>query len=395
MNIRGLKKLAILGASYLQVPLITKAKKMGIETHVFAWEDGAVARNIADHFYPVSILDKGKILSFCKSIRPGGIISIGSDIAMPTVNYVAQKLNLTGNNLSCSLVTTNKLEMRRQLINNKIPCPRYISFSADKIFRKDLVSKLDYPLIVKPVDRSGSRGITLIESPAELETAVDRAMAESFSKTIIIEEFINGREVSVEMISWKGTHHFLAITEKVTTGAPYFVEVEQHEPAFVTDELYEKIIGITSVSLSALGVENGASHSELIITQQDEIFVVEIGARMGGDNIGAYLVEMSTGYDFVKGVIDVALGSEPSVIKHKNGFAGIYYLTPQRGKVKEVLINTYRFPQVKHYEVFIKPGMLTNYPVRDSSQRSGYFIYESTTPFRLSNSDEVINIIVD
>lgn len=389
------RRLAILGASYLQIPLVNKAKKMGIETHVFAWEDGAVACNISDHFYPVSILEKGKILSLCKSIMPDGIISIGSDIAMPTVNYVAQELDLTGNSLSCSLVTTNKFEMRQQLTNNKIPCPRYISFGADKVFQEDLVSELDYPLIVKPVDRSGSRGITLIESPAELETAVERAMAESFSKRVIIEEFINGREISVEMISWKGTHHFLAITEKVTTGPQYFVEVEQHEPAFIPDELHEKIISLTTASLSALGVEYGASHSELIITQQGELYVVEIGARMGGDNIGAYLVEMSTGYDFVKGVIDVAMGYEPEVIKNKNAFAGIYYLTPLRGKVKEVMINTDRFPQVKHYEVFIKPGMLTNYPVRDSSQRSGYFIYESATPFRLGNSDEVINIIVD
>lgn len=368
---------------------------MGIETHVFAWEDGAVARNIADHFYPVSILGKGKILSLCKSIMTDGIISIGSDIAMPTVNYVAQEMDLTGNSLSCSLVTTNKFEMRRQLEDNKIPCPRFLSFSSGKSFPKKLVSGLNYPLIIKPADRSGSRGITLIESPADLETAVERAMAESFSKIIIIEEFINGKEVSVEMISWKGTHHFLAITEKVTTGPPYFVEVEQHVPAFVPDELHKKIISLTSASLSALGVENGASHSELIITQQEELYVVEIGARMGGDNIGAYLVEMSTGYDFVKGVIDVAMGFEPLVIKNKEAFAGIYYLTPRQGIVKKVLINTYRFPLVKHYEVFIKPGMFTNYPVRDSSQRSGYFIYESTTPFRFSNLDEVINIIVD
>ena len=85
------------------------------------------------------------------------------------------------------------------------------------------------------------------------------------------------------MISWKGTHHFLAITEKVTTGPPYFVEVEQHEPAFVPDELHNKIISLTTASLSVLGVEYGASHSELIITQNGELYVVEIGARMGNN----------------------------------------------------------------------------------------------------------------
>jgi len=83
------RSLIIIGASYLQMPLITKARQMGIETHVFAWEEGAVARDHCDHFYPISIVEKEAILQVAKKIRPAGVLSIASDLAAITVNYLA------------------------------------------------------------------------------------------------------------------------------------------------------------------------------------------------------------------------------------------------------------------------------------------------------------------
>jgi biotin carboxylase len=233
----------------------------------------------------------------------------------------------------------------------------------------------------------------MINDPDRLKDAVDRAMQESFSKSVIVEEFIHGSEYSVEMISWKGEHHFLAITEKVTTGQPYFVEIEQHEPAPVSPEPADKIISLVLNALSALGVQNGASHSEVMVDDSGLPHIIEIGARMGGDNIGAYLVELSTGYDFVKGVIEVALGTEPKILKKETRHAGIYYLTPAEGTVHDIELHTSEYIELKHYEVFVKPGDRVEYPVKDSAQRSGYFIYQSEQPYRLNSPDEIINII--
>jgi len=388
------KKLAILGASYLQVPLIKKAKDMGLETHVFAWEQGAVGKYLADHFYPVSILEKEKILELCKTIHPDGITSIGSDIAMHAVNFVANEMGLTGNSLHCTKVTTDKYAMRQQLSTARIQCPQFISFNELHPFDLKNTSSLVYPLIVKPVDRSGSRGVTMINDPCRLKDAVDRAMQESFSKSVIVEEFIHGSEYSVEMISWNGEHHFLAITEKVTTGSPYFVEIEQHEPAPVSPEISDRIIQIVLNALSALGVQYGASHSEVMADDHGIPHIIEVGARMGGDNIGAYLVELSTGYDFVKGVIEVALGTEPDIqSKETPRYAGIYYLTPPEGVVKEIVLNPSKHSEIKQYEVFVNTGDTVEYPVKASAQRSGYFIYQSEQPFRIKNPEAIINII--
>lgn len=386
------KKLAILGASYLQIPLITKAKDMDIETHVFAWEQGAVAKDMADYFYPVSILDKEQILGICRKIKPDGVISIASDIAMTTVNFVANELGLTGNSLQCTMVTTNKFEMRRQLSGTNIACPGFVKFDLQPPYDLNLSKNLNYPLIVKPVDRSGSRGVTKVGNPADLEYAVNRAMEESFSKSVIVEEFISGNEYSVEMISWKGKHHFLAITEKVTSGYPYFVELEQHEPANLSEPMQQKIIELVSDALTVLGVQYGGSHSELMVDAEGNLNIIEIGARMGGDNIGAKLVQMSTGYDFVKGVIEVAMGIEPTIIKPASNYAGIYYLTPPKGKVKSITLKTDTHKEIIDHEVFVKKLDSVEFPVKDSAQRSAYLMYQCTQPFRIKNPNELLVI---
>lgn len=107
------KNLAIIGASYLQLHLIQKAKKLGYITHVFAWKINDVGERAADYFYPISIVEKECILKKCREIGICGICSIASDLAVITVNYVAEELGLNGNSLETTDVSTNKYLMRQ------------------------------------------------------------------------------------------------------------------------------------------------------------------------------------------------------------------------------------------------------------------------------------------
>lgn len=318
-----MKKLAIIGASYLQEPLITKAKERGIETHVFAWECGDVGEKIADYFYPISIVEKENILDKCKEIKIDGICSIASDLAMVTVNFVAQKMGLSSNTLECTKVSTNKHEMRKCFEKNGDPSPK--SILVNNIY--DLENKnLSYPLIVKPLDRSGSRGITKIERWDELERAIKHAQEQGFEKKALVEEFARGKEYSVECISWQGKHCFLAMTEKFTTGSPNFVEVGHIQPADVTDETLTKVKNVVVHALDSLQVTMGASHSEIKIDENGKIKIIEIGARMGGDFIGSNLVQLSTGVDFVGCVIDCALGMKPNIsFDNEKRFAAVRF----------------------------------------------------------------------
>ena len=364
------KKLAIIGASYLQKPLVLKANEMNIHTICFAWEDGAVCKDICDEFYPISITEKEEILKVCTELKIDGILSIASDVAVPTVNYIANKLNLIGNSLKSSNLSTNKYLMRQAFKKCNIPVPKFIKIN--KGFDLNEVSKLRYPIIVKPVDRSGSKGITVLKDIDGIKKAIDYALMESFVGQAIIEEFILGEEISVEGISYNGRHHIITYTDKITTGFPHFVELEHHQPSkYLNTELQEKIDQIVLKGLDSLYIKNGASHSECIITSDNDIYLTEIGARMGGDFIGSDLVELSTGYDFLKGVIKISLGQIEEIKKGPNLYSGVYFYTNQSQEVKDIF-------EEKHFSI-IKGEIrkLNKKRVKQSSERSGFFIYQS------------------
>lgn len=303
-----MKKIAIIGASYLQEPLIQKAKEMGIETHVFAWAANDVGEKSADYFYPISIIEKEDILKKCQDIGIDGICSIASDLASITVNYVANNMGLTANSLECTKKSTNKHLMRQAFELNEDPSPRsYLVSSINDLSE----TALNYPVIVKPTDRSGSRGITKLLSKEGLEEAIEYAKQQGFEKKALVEEFAVGQEYSVECLSWKGEHHFLAMTKKFTTGSPHFIETGHVEPAPVDEKMLGRVKKIVFHALDSLEIEYGASHTELKIAPDGTIRLIEIGGRMGGDFIGSNLVQLSTGVDFVKAVIEIAIGKEP------------------------------------------------------------------------------------
>lgn len=305
-----MKNFAIVGASYLQLPLILKAKEMGYTTHVFAWATNDVGEFEADFFYPISIVEKDKILEKCREIGICGICSIASDLAAITVNYVANKMRLTANSMDATSRSTNKYLMRKAFDSNGDPSPHCYLVNNETDF-SDM--NITFPAIVKPTDRSGSRGICKINSIEEIRSAVEAAIHEGFEGKALVEEFVEGREYSAEYISHNGRHYFLALTLKYTTGAPHFIETGHLEPAPVDKDTLNSVKAVVEHALDSLGLTEGASHSELKITDDGTIKIIEIGGRMGGDCIGSDLVHYSTGIDFVRAVIQVACGEEPDL----------------------------------------------------------------------------------
>ncbi len=365
------KKLAIIGASYLQQPLVEKCKEMGVYSICFAWEDGAVCKDLCDKFYPISTIDKEAILEVCQEEKIDGITTIASDVATLTVNYVAEKMGLIGNPVEYSQTTTNKYLMRQCFMDNGVPSPKFTLVDDENHYQ---ITGFKFPLIVKPTDRSGSRGVEKVLDPVQLEEAIIRARKESFEHKAVIEEFVTGCEISVETISYMGKHTILQITDKVTTGAPYFVELEHHQPSSLPAEIQDRVKTIVLKALDALHIRYGASHSELKITENGDIKVIEIGARMGGDFIGSDLVKLSTGYDFLKGVIEVALGTfeEPKLTEHKH--SGVYFLCKETESILQIIQNADKYSEIVKAEV--TDTTLRN--IECSGDRSGYLIYETS-----------------
>lgn len=369
-----MKKIAIIGASYLQQPLVEKAKEMGLYTICFAWEDGAVCKDLCDKFFPISIVEKDAILKVCREEGIDAVTTIASDVAVLSVNYVAEQMGLIGNPDKYSQTVTNKYLMRQCFMKNGVPSPR---FSLTDGTIPNAIKSFKYPVIVKPTDRSGSRGVEKVDNEAELLAAIERACKESFQKKAVIEEFVEGREISVESISFEGKHYVLQITDKVTTEAPFFVELEHHQPSSLSEEIKSRVEKIVLNALTALHIQYGASHAELKITTGGDIRVIEIGARMGGDFIGSDLVKLSTGYDFLKGVIDVAFGDfeEPRATEHK--YSGVYFLCKETEKFLPIIENAEKYPEIVRAEV--TDHVLRN--IEQSADRSGYLIYRADVKF--------------
>lgn len=379
------RTLAIVGGGYLQIPLVERAKELGIRTICFAWKEGAVCKDVCDRFYPISIVDKEKILDVCRQEKIDGITSIASDVAVPTISYVAHAMGLPGNSEGTAFRCTNKNAMRASLKAGGLRVPESIEVDSkdewDAIRTK--LTRLCFPLIVKPSDRSGSLGVTKCAVEAELPNAIKVALECSLAGSAVVEEFVtDAREISVEGISFGGKYHLLAITDKVTTGSPHFVELAHHQPAKLDEALKLRVVDFAQKAVDALGVTIGATHTEMMIDKDEQLFITEVGARMGGDFIGSDLVKLSTGYDFVQGVIQCALGEFDDPAIGELGCSGVMFSS----------VNT---PEVRKYlesgagstSPWCVRSELTRKEVKSellcSADRDGYVIYQASERIKI------------
>ncbi|WP_457559297.1 ATP-grasp domain-containing protein [Candidatus Harpocratesius sp.] len=375
------KKIIIIGANEFQDQLVVKAKNMDFETHVFAWEQGAIAREHADYFYPISIREKERILKYALKIKPQAVISVGSDLAVPTVNYIAHHLNLIGNSLHSSIVSTNKYEMRRTLSKFNLPCPK---FEIREFSNSNFPDNFELPFMIKPLDRSGGRGVKRINNLNDFQNGILEIKEVSFSNQYLIEEYFEGVQYSVEMISFEGNHYFLAITEEFYTKGPYFIERQQLTPGRISSENLKKVISVVKKSLDALEIRYGASHSEIRVNNKGEIKIIEIAGRMGGD-FRSDLVELTTGVDFIKQIINTANNIPPQIHIKNNNIAGLFRWVLNKRDVaiirnieKEYSSNIIRIGPIAKIDKDI---------VRNMAERYGYIFIKGET------QEECLNII--
>ena len=364
------ERIAVLGANEPLIPFYRQAKALGYEIIGIATENGAVCKKYCDRFYPVSFADKDVVVDVCRRENVDGIISFSLESALPTAVYVAQKLGLVSNSEECLKLTQSKYAQRQALEKAGIPVPKYFLIENKSDLKK---VQCRFPVIVKPVDSGGSQGICKVERREDLAEAYNYAISFSRTSKAIVEEFIDGREFSVEFISYQGKHYFLQITDKVTSGVPRFVEMQHHQPAEIPESVWERIRTMVTKALTALKIENSASHTEIKWNSNDELFIIETGARMGGDYISSDLVRLSTGYDFVEGAIKLAINKfeEPNLPKRMH--SGVYFYSKLAPEVGDVIKHHERWPEIVEWEYSDEPLI----EVHSNADRRGYLLYQS------------------
>lgn len=319
-----MKRLFIIGASILQLPAIKRAKELGYFVGVADYNEKAVGIAYADAYFNVSTNDQEGIYRAAKEFKADGIMTLATDMPMRSVAYACERLGLVGIDYDTAVKATDKAAMIRVFEEKGVACPWYrVVGSPADVF--DIAHKITYPCITKPTDSSGSRGIMLANNPEELVTAVAYSAENGRGGEVIVEEYMQGPEVSVEVVVWQGEVHILQITDKLTTGAPRFVEMGHTQPSRLDTDTQEKIRDLTCRAVKAIGIENGPAHVEIMVTATGPK-MVELGARMGGDCITTHLVPLSTGVDMIKATIDICLGQTPDLTPKWYRGSAIRYL---------------------------------------------------------------------
>lgn len=373
-----MKKLLVLAAGLLQIPVIRKAQEMGI--YVIAADDDPNAPGMAmadKAIVPGGLVDEEKMLMIAREEHVDGVIHPCSEVAMNVMGRINDELHLSGISKEMAIWATNKHLMRDAFEKYGAPSPRSILTKGEEDAWQIFCDQFTTNAILKPSRNSGSRGIAKVEKSIAKATFIKlyrRALDESRDHSVLIEQFIEGPEFSVEVIVWQGEPYVLTVTDKKTTEAPYFVELGHNQPSIFPEEIQQKLKDGAIAGIKALGLSNCAAHCELKV-QDGEAYLMEIGARMGGDFISTELTHLSTGIDMVAATISVVLGMEPNLqpTEEKHGVC-IRYFTPQPGKLIAVEgEENLKDAHVYDAEIYHKVGD-TIPEVKSSLDRSGHVI---------------------
>ena len=376
------KRLLVLAAGILQVPVIKKAREMCYYVIAADGDVNAVGLRYADKAIVANITDEETMLQVARDKNVDGVIHPCSEVSMSVMGYINDSLGLSGISKSMARRATNKYLMREAFAKYGAPSPQsYCTVDADEAW-SIFCEKFDTNAILKPSRNSGSRGIAKVERSISKEQFLklyERAYQVSRDKQVLIEQFIEGPEFSVEIIVWNGGVNVLAVTDKKTTGAPYFVELGHNQPSVFPKDIVEKVKAAAIAGVKALELTNCACHAEIKV-ENGNAYIMEIGARLGGDFISTELTHLSTGIDMVAADVNVALGIAPDLeSKDKKQGACIRYFCPRPGKLVSIEgIECLNDERIYLSEIYCKEGDDIG-EVNSSLDRSGHVIVVAET----------------
>ena len=389
------KRLLVLAAGILQVPVIKKAKEMGIYVMAADGNPNAVGLKYADKGIVVNITSEEGVLKVAREEQIDGVIHPCSEVSMNVMGRLNDELGLSGITREQAIRATNKHLMREAFEKGNAPSPK--SFLTENVDDAWMHLQNDFSTngILKPSRNSGSRGIAKVSrdmDKADFVKAYDIAFNESRDKSVLIEQFIEGPEFSIEIIVWNGKVNVLTVTDKKTTGAPHFVELGHNQPSCFSATEVETLKAAAVAGVKALGVNNCACHAEAKL-MEGKAYLMEIGARLGGDFISTELTHLSTGIDMVAAAINVALGVEPDLKpKEEPKSVCIRYFCPKPGKLVSIgNTEILKDPRVYLWEIYHKVGDVIP-EVTSSLCRSGHVIVTEETPQKaISLAENIIH----
>jgi biotin carboxylase len=308
------KYVLILGAGFLQKPSIEAAKELGYEAIVIDANPHAVCVPFADRFEKIDLKDREKIAEFAFSLGKElcGVFTAGTDFSA-SVSYAAQKCGLISHSFEAAMNASNKILMRECFKRNGIPSPDF--FEADEEFLSQVECGkkigLEFPKVVKPVDNMGARGCRLARNQEEFIFALKEAVKFSRTKKAVVEDYMKGREFSVDALVSGGRIVVTGFADRHIFFEPYFVELGHTMPSVADESEKKEVIKVFSDAVFALGLTDGVAKGDMKLTEKGAM-VGEIAARLSGGYMSGWTFPYSSGFNLTKAAMEISLGIKKS-----------------------------------------------------------------------------------
>lgn len=370
---QGKKSVLIFGVGPLQKSIIGRAQKMGLYTVGIDPCADATCKDSVDAFEVVGGQDYEGTCTVVDKYSIDAIVTAATDKPLVMMARVAEKYGFPFYSVETAQWSTDKYQMKLRFELGGVPCAK-----GRLVKSVSEVEDFEFPVIIKPRDNSGSRGVKLCRSKEELEASMSEALEVSKLDTVLVEEFIEGPEYSIEGLHYTAngqepTAKVIQFTEKKTTQFPYNVELGHVQPANISDENKQKIREIVAKIGKALHFENCPSHTELKINERG-IFVIETSPRLGGDYITSTLTPLSTGVNLEDELLKIALGETINPQPKSVQYSGVRFFSFEEGSVIKHIPNedfVKNWPHVVDFSFNLKEGDKAN-RITSSLNRYGH-----------------------
>ena len=386
-------RILVFGTGDLQKSIIERCKMKNLFVVGIEPQAEASCKDLVDAFEIADGQDFDKTMEVAERYQVKGIITAATDKPLVMMARVAEKLKLPFFSVETAECSTDKILMKQNFQAAGIPCAKgFLLNSVDEL----ATMKVDYPVIVKPRDNSGSRGVIYCTNFNEVELAVQEALQYTKKGNVLVEEFIDGREYSIESLHVAGKTHVIQYTDKITTPRPYNVELGHIQPAELSITQKKEINAIIAGIAESMCFSNCASHTELKINSKG-IYVIETSPRLGGDFITSHLVPLSSGVNMEDQLINISVGKTIDY-KTVNNASLISYFNFTAGKkiIKTISFDEIKekFPSIAEYKFNLKAGDEVNF-ITNSLDRYGYFVLNGSNKQALLKQKEEIILLLE
>ncbi len=366
----------------MQIPAYKAARRRGWKAIGVDGNPRAQYRGEADLFLPIDLKDRIGLAEAAAELKERenlqGVFTCGTDFSA-SVAWVAQKLGFPGIPYQTALDCTDKYRMRQRLVEKGIPCPAFVELSQEMDF-EEAVEPLRYPLVAKPVDNMGGRGVLTISSPPELSEAVLGAIAQSRTERAIVEEFMDGPEFSIDSLVYDGEIHITGFADRHIHYPPYFIEMGHTLPSRVEGPQREEIFKGFKGAVEALGITLGAAKGDIKLSSQG-VMIGEIAARLSGGYMSGWTYPHATGVPLVEAAMELALGLRPKNLKAQKDLVSserAFVSIPGRLRNVRGLEEAHNLKGVKEVFLLVQEGQDLDFP-RNNVTKCGNIIATGQT----------------